>query len=652
MTLRAISPFLWLAAFICGLFLINDLLLELFGVAVLLVFIWAVVMFSQDKVSAWQIPRSWVLQIMALFWFLAFLSIFRSQILNVSVMAFCFFSVMPLTFFMFVIRSDEKQLIFVSRVLAVAYAALAVWALLQFYVFGDYFAGRAHHPFKNANSLAAFLNLGFFCSVGWMLAGRDRLQSNLALLLAALIFGGIVATGSRGALFAMIPVMVIFLIVMRDAASQHWKCLGLLSILCGGLFALSSYGAVDNDALINRVTDTVAANLDDVSSNRFILWEATFKMIKEHGIFGTGIGTYFLYFPEFRLSDDVWGAYYAHNDPLQYWVELGFLGPLLFYAFIGAVIIRTVRAFKVTQDTTMRYLVMAPFCALGAVILHTHVTFNLYNMPILFMVGFLLAVWFFVTQKILKSDLKIVEFPDNVPASAKIILTALPFVFIGFLFSAYIAGEHFTNKARDHMIAGELEEFAVDVIRAQRISLRGNYRAPLLAVNLPLTLLQEGKGSIMEDHMKDIFDQGLAYLWHVRMINPRSSSALFYLGKIQQVSPEKFIPEDMESPEDYYLQALDLDPIHIGARLELSRIYESRKEHDRALEIIEEGFRYKYGTVKAMDLYARLLQLYIRKGDRKGREKVLNRMRAFQSRMDNDRQRKNTSFHEYLGPEE
>ena len=69
-------------------------------------------------------------------------------------------------------------------------------------------------------------------------------------------------------------------------------------------------------------------------------------MIKEYGLFGTGIGTYFLYFPEFRLAGDNWGAYYAHNDPLQYWIELGVLGPILFYAFVIAVILRTQQAFK------------------------------------------------------------------------------------------------------------------------------------------------------------------------------------------------------------------------------------------------------------------------------------------------------------------
>ena len=210
-----------------------------------------------------------------------------------------------------------------------------------------------------------------------MLGAKEKLHSNMALLLAALIFGGMVCTGSRGAFFAMIPALGLLLFAMRVQARQHWRCLSILFTLCAVLFGLTAMGVAANDTLIARVGDTIALNLSDVTSNRTTLWAATFNIIKDYGFFGTGIGTYFLYFPEYRLTEDAWGAYYAHSDPLQYWVELGVLGPILFYTFIVAVTLRTAQAFKKTSDVTQRLLILTPFCALGAVILHTHVTFNL-----------------------------------------------------------------------------------------------------------------------------------------------------------------------------------------------------------------------------------------------------------------------------------
>lgn len=644
---KLLFPGLWLTAFLCSLFFINDWQLELFGSAIIILFVWAVIGLSDNLQLGWQIPKSWPLRIMGLFWLLAFLSILNSEILNVSLMAFCFFSVMPLTFFVLAIQGEEKQFEFIAKVLAVVFAGLSIWAMLQFFVFSDYFGGRAHHPLKNPNSLAALFSLGFFCSVGWMLGAKGRIQSNLALVLSILIFGGIIATGSRGALLAMLPVFIFFLIVMRAQAKQHWRCLAILFVSCAALFASSVFGSVATDNIANRVGDIVSAKASGIDNDRLKLWAASLRIIKEHGLLGTGIGTYFLYFPEFRLSEDLKGAYYAHNDPLQYWVELGVLGPVLFYAFIISVIIRTVKAFKAATDVTKRLKIFVPFCALGAVIIHTHVTFNLYNLSILFIIGILLAVWFHATQSVLKTDVKEVKFPQKYSVFTKVTMIALPFLCVGFLFSAYIVSEHYTNKARDHLLAGELEEFADDVVLANRISFQNNYRSYILAVNVPLTLLENPKG-LNDEQKEDIFNQGLSYLRHVRAINPRSSSALFYLAKIQQVSPPEFIPDDLKTPEEYYLQALAIDPLHLGARMELAAIYDRRGEGAKALSVLEEGSYYQYSTSKAMEFYGRLLQIYLKNGNAEKRDYILVQMRGFQSRLAQSEKKKNKTIYQSL----
>ncbi len=646
--LKKYSSYLWLAAFLCGLFFVNAWQLQLLGVAVLIVYFWAVVMLAPEGSRGWDVPKSWTLLWMALFWLLTLLSVFHSAIFNVSFMAFCYFSVLPLTFLVFSIRGTEKQFTQVLKVSAVIYAGLSFWALLQFFVFGEYFQGRAHHPLINPNSLAALLSLGFFCALGWMLGAQKRLQSNSALLLCILIFGGIVSTGSRGALFAMIPVMIMFFVVMRDQARVHWRCLGILGVSCAALFCLTIFGVIHNDTLIARVSDTVALNLKDITSNRDSLWLATIAMIKAHGFWGTGIGTYFLYFPEFRLADDNWGAYYAHSDPLQFWAELGVLGPVLFYAFIISVVIRTWQALNRAKDVTQRLQVFVPFCALGAMVIHTHVTFNLYNFSILFVSGFLSAAWFWATQNILKTDIKEITFPEKYSPATKVVAIAMPFVFIAILFSAYIYSEHLTNKARDHMLQGDLEDFAEEVVQASRISFDGNYRIYLLAVNVPLSLLEGARDELTVEQKKEIFDQALSYLRHVRAINPRSSSALYYLAKIQENVPADFIPEDLTSPEEYYKAALKLDPLHLGARIELSEIYAQQGKKEESLKVLEQGINYRYSTSKAMEYYARLMKIYVQSGNEAGRQKMAKLMRGFQSRLRESQRDKSRPLYNYL----
>ncbi len=571
---------------------------------------------------------------MAVFWLLVFVSVIGSDVLNVSLMAFCLFSIMPLTFFVFVIKGSDNSFIYTAKAVGLIYAGLSLSALAQFFVFGEYFGGRANYPLANPNSLAALFSLGFFCSVGLMLGANQRLYRNLALVLAILLFGGIVVAASRGALYALVPTLFVFLFCMRDVVVAHVRCLGILAVCCSALFFLTSLGIAESESLFYRVvSDSQGDNLNGFTNNRLNLWAASVAMIKAHGLFGTGFGTYFLYFPEFRLSDDIFGTYYAHNDPLQYWVELGVLGPLLFYAFIITVIGRTVQAVKRAVTPHQKILILTPFFALCAAIIHTHVTFNLYNVSILFVIGFLLAVWFYATQKTLQSEIKTVGFPEQYSNGVRMTLIALPFVLMAALFMAYITGEHYTNKARDHMLAGELEEFADDVIFAQRIGFNGNYRAYLLAVSMPLSLLEEAGDKLNTEQKEELTKSALGYINHVRYINPRSSSALYYMGKLIDVGEQDALSKETQPAEFYYSEALKIDPLHLGSRLALAKIYDRSGDAKRGIEILEQGAQYKYSSINSMNLYQKLVEYYLQNGDAQKRDETLQKMRSFQRRL-------------------
>lgn len=646
------TSYLWLAAFLCSLFFINSWQLELFGSAIALVSIWSVVALTQISANGFDIPKSWCLRFMGAFWGLTFISIIGSDITNISVMAFCFFSALPLSFFVLTLNGNRQQFEFIAKILAVVFTGLAIWALIQFVVFNEHFQGRARHPLMNPNSLAALFSLVFFCGLGTVLAAKKHGHKIAGVIFTALIFGGIMATGSRGALFAMLPFVGLLLFFMRGEVRQNWKYILSVFALCLGFFLLSNLGLNEGQNLFNRVVRTVSLSDADISNNRFNLWLATIEMIKAHGLWGTGIGTYFLYFPEFRLPEDRYGAYYAHNDPLQFWVELGVLGPVLFYSFIIAVMGRTIQAVKKTTAPLQKLMILTPFFALAACVLHTHVTFNFYNLSILFSVGFLLSFWFWVTQQVLNTPTKHLQFPPSFTPASRIAAIAFPFILIGGIFMAYIVSEHYNNKARNYLLAGELEEFADDVMLANKISMQGNYRPYLLAVNVPMSILEESGTQLNTAQKQEILDQALEYLNHVRQINPRSASALYYLGKIQQLVPKEILPEDLKSPQFYYEEALRLDPIHIGARIELSYIYErDLLSVERALALIEQGAKYRYATSKAMDLYARQVQLYLKTGDKAGRDKALERMQGFQKFLNSALARQNKPLHAYLRAE-
>jgi len=627
----------WLLAFLGALFFFNDFELESFGLSAFFLFVFSITALSSKK--EWHVPQSLTFLFLALFWLLAFISLLHTDILNTSIMAFVYFSALPLTFFVLVIKNDEALLNTIAKAGAIIFTGLALWALAQYFIFGEHFGGRAHHPLKNPNSLGALFSLILFASVGWMLIAKTKIQSNMALILSIILIGGIIATASRGALFALIPVMGMMLFFMRDMAQKHWKCLSVLGVSALIFFGLSSFGFAQNDTMMARVTDTVSMNLSDVSSNRTMLWLASIDMIKTHGLFGVGFGNYFQYFNEFRLPNDKWGTYYAHSDPLQYWVELGVLGPILFYAFCIAVLTRTVQAFHQTKDTVMRAKILVPFFGLSAMLVHTHVTFNLYNISILYVSGFMLAVWFMATQTVLKTPIKTIKFPSSYKMPSRVISISLPFLIIGFFFGAMMISDHLTQRAKTYLMTGDLQQFGENIITAQNMGLGHNYRADLLAVNLPLTLLSTPQ-NFDEEQRRKIFNEGLFYLKRASAANPRSASAQYYLGLIQEDVSEDFIPEGLKSPKDYYGNALKLDPLHFSARVALV----STLDKNDAITLLEQGVHYRYNNPQAVNYYMKLLSLYAQTGQAAKMKDISETIRNFQARVDRDTKKANQSL--------
>lgn len=599
---------LWIGAFLSSLFFLNDFELESFGLAALLLFSWSILKLSSP--TQWQIPKSYFIYLLAAFWWLTFISVLFSDILNTSIIAFVYFSALPIGFFTLLITAKGEDYKALFTLLAVIFSGLGVWALCQYFFLFDLYGGRAHHPLKNANSLGALFNFGLFGALGWMVCAKNKVHGNLALLLAIIMIWAMMATVSRGAILAMGVMAIPMLFLWRAQVKKHWRCFGAIGVSVLVFIGISMSYKSGIHQIASRLIETAMFDGGENISHRWQIWAATWQMIKTHGIWGTGIGTYFQYFPQFRLFDDVWGTYYAHNDFLQYWVELGVLGPVLLYALCFVVLGRTIQACKATTDKTQHIKILTPFFAMGAIILHTHVTFNFYNLSILYMSGLTLAYWFYQTQKILQTPVIQIECFKSYGLPSRIAVIALPFLCVGYFFFSMMISEHLTQKAKQFLWAGEFDDFANTVISAQTIGMGHNYRADLLAVNMPITLLSKG-GYLDVAQKKEIFDQGLSYARRAHFVNPRSASALYYLGLIQEDVPQNFIPEDLKSPLEYYLATLKLDPLHFNARLKVARDLPPAE----ALKLLEAGTQYNYNNPQAVALYMDLMARYVVAGD-------------------------------------
>ncbi len=134
--------------------------------------------------------------------------------------------------------------------------------------------GSFHHP----NLLGAYLALAFPIVVALLLGARGRRTRGLLLVVAIVIAGGLFCSGSRGGWMNVVVGCSVLWLLCAPRISRPLG-LGLLS----GLSVM---------ALLFRAQLGSYFRIDNVLSNRDIIWGNAWTMISERPIFGWGPGTF------------------------------------------------------------------------------------------------------------------------------------------------------------------------------------------------------------------------------------------------------------------------------------------------------------------------------------------------------------------------
>ncbi|MFA5593450.1 MAG: O-antigen ligase family protein [Micavibrio sp.] len=647
---------LWLLAFSASLFTASAWQLQLFSLCVLAMFGWALMLLGQKLKDGWEIARSPVLWFAGAFWLLVMASILWSEVKPVSLMAACYFSVFPLTFFTLVIAGSPELFRKLACVLAYIIGALALWAVIQFFFLNTYFMGQARHPLNDPSSLGAVFSMALFGAFGWIVLAKEKRERGAAIILACLVLCGMMATVARGPVFAALPALALFVWLLWPRVKAHGRSFMMVA-LCGlAFYGVMQTGAHKRYDLGERLFGTMRFYEGDVSNNRLNIWRGAAEIVKERPWLGTGTGTFFLYYPEHRKAEEHTGALLVHNDPLQFWVELGILGPLLFYGFVLAALARTWRALKASAaqkeeepESANRIILVTCFTALAAMVAHSHVSFNHYNIMMLMLSGFALAVWFLTAGELLKEQKKRLELPAFLSPPAAKILLAAPFALLAWLYTGIVAGEYFVNRARDDLFKEQMFEFAENINAAGRVSNGMNYRAYLLAVNVPLAILEHNTPKLSAEHQRNLYGQVVSYMDAVERLNPRDPSALYYRALVQTMVDEGVVPDGTKPPEDYYREAIKRDPAYLGARMGLYRLLRAQGADEQSLlAVMEGGAGFLYTLPIAAEYYGELGRLYLYEGSYGKAQEVMAKGHEFRQRSDFSRVRLNTPIPQAL----
>lgn len=549
-----------------------------------------------------------------LFWVLAFASVVFSEIPFTSFIFFFLFSLLPLSFFLTVFLTDKAQFFLITGTgFALIFSCLSLFSFYEYFFLQAWLhKGLAHWPLSDPNSFAALYSLAFFCALGLMLGGKTRFQSNTGLALALLFISTIFLTGSKGVLASLVLWVIIFMALSGDRVRQHRRCLATLMafsiviFLTLGFFHTGDHVKIPIKSFSPRM---------DVIDTHAPVWTATWHIIRDHFWTGTGIGTFFLYYPAYR-SEAYTAGYMAHSDPLQFWAEMGVFAPLLFYTIMFLMLVAAVKKIKALRhDPERRMHVIAPLCALGAMVLHGHINFN-FNIPSTLIFSGLLLGYLYneVRHDVFSIPLIL---PGGMVKNGFLLalMVGTP------LFALIQTGEIMALHAKRDLARGDLAGFSAKANLAETISLHTNGRAKLLAAELMLTSLET------QPHMPDMqkaamTKQADSILNRARSLNPRDASILFRQARLYKISAPRPGSRD-KNPEALLRQALALDPLHAASRLLLADILIREGKDTDALYVLKLGLQW---PTAPQELVEKTAILSIKQGDMEAYKLAIDRL--------------------------
>jgi tetratricopeptide (TPR) repeat protein len=189
------------------------------------------------------------------------------------------------------------------------------------------------HP----NSVAGVVSSTIFLSGLFTWQARHPAQRAGWGVVTALLFYGLLVTGSKGALIALAIALGIFAILYLPQRAQHLAGLsvGLLVGLLVGLFVFIQFAPVN---MLDRVPEA----LFDSTGSRLMLYHNGLNLYKDYPFTGIGPGdTFTMVYSRYQLLIDVPYLKYAHNLFLAVALGQGLLGLIAliwllaaFYRFI------------------------------------------------------------------------------------------------------------------------------------------------------------------------------------------------------------------------------------------------------------------------------------------------------------------------------
>lgn len=616
-----VSVPLLLGGFGCSVFFIGTDS-PLLAPAILTLLAYAVLAVYPNFKSGWAIPKTNSFVFVILFWLWLVVSMFWATTPYVSTMFTIILSILPVFFIVSILSPNADDWVKIHGLaLWCALGLFAVWALIQFFFLFEEYGPRIRHPMLNPNNLSGLFNMGIFPAMGMFFLSNTRRNITFSGVVVALFYAALVVTQSRSGFisFSICTVLFVSIAVFKTKTDVPWKKLVFLMVVA---FFVPFLSNIYNEGALER--NLVGATLKNFSSldDRFYLWESTWNMIKDHFLLGTGLASFYFYYPRYRMPLDRSDGFFSHMDPLQFWAETGIMAPILFYGILICVLLRTINSVRAAgPDLKRRIEVMAPFCGMLALIGHTHMTFHLYMPGMLLPLSALLAYWYMATERALGDAGARILF--NPAFKMKVTVIAV-FVFILLLTAGWTARVSATTylikQVRKEAGQNNPEEANRILDLAGRIA-PGSYASyHEYKARFWIERLWNNKSKAMDkSEAQKIYDSALYYLDEAEKRNPAFTVIWNLRARLHASVDGVLIDNGQELAVDLLTKVIDANPMAADSRVGLANIYRARGEIKKALRVLEGGLQWPRAKGRTdVSFLMAIAQLKLQLGDKQG----------------------------------
>lgn len=540
--------------------------------------------------SAWpraqravSLPAGGAVLTVLIFWIYVSISLIWGTVPFASLVTWLNITALPLVLLTLLCHPDRLRLIRHTSVLITALVVIAaLYTLWQFFVDG---LNRAPGVLPNPNNMATLINLSLLPLLAFFITAQGKSRP-IAALAGFILFSGLLATGSRGGLLCFGLGTLIIGAALFPQIKTQGKTIAALAAIIAVIFA--GFLFFSHTALEQSLPIFGDPALDYSSYERLEIWKAAFTMLRDHLLTGTGLGTFYLYYPAYRpLGDTSSLGHWAHFDALQFGVECGVWAMILFYVVVVAWLIRALRAWP---DENRRMQTAGSMAALAALALHAHIEFQFYIMSILIMTGVLMAQ-LYVSSSADNERAYIALTPD--PRARMIWRVALIVTasLLTLTTASTAAGYYFTARAQAVLRQGDLDRFFSEINKTYRFAPRSFMDADLRVVAVYLDILAQPPVQMTETDRLEIYDNAMKLLDDAQKSNPALADIDHKRAKLYMRAHAEQVPDRLAQAGRFWQIALRKDPQHYLAREEYARLLISQGKADEAYALIQDGLQ-------------------------------------------------------------